>query len=105
MSALTTDEILKPYPSSVRHLMPLSEVAHFDALARADWPGVMALGDADPQEEPLDPGTPVERDWRDLADDATRSLRNATRCEAYSMRRVNLLLAANQIRMALERLR
>lgn len=64
-----------------------------------------AVMDLDPQCEPLDPGTPEVKDWRDLTFDARRSITNAERSEWLSMKRANLLIAQKQIAMALEALR
>ncbi len=60
--------------------------------------------DADPQQEPLIPDAHEEKDWADYAFDAERSLRNARRSEAVSLKRANLYAAQHQLRMALEAL-
>lgn len=61
--------------------------------------------DADPQQEPMSHEPAEEKDWYDLALDAERSCRNATRTESIHMRRANLLIARTQLSQALERLR
>lgn len=76
-------------------------MTHFDALANADWRGVM---DLDPQQEPLVPEPVEEKDWRDLSFDARRSITNAERSEWLSMKRANLMIAQKQIALALEKL-
>lgn len=81
---------------------PTAPTASFSALERADWRGVM---DLDPQCEPLVPEKAEEKDWYDLAIEAERSCRNATRCDSVFMRRANLLVAKVQISQALEKLR
>lgn len=75
--------------------------ASFSALERADWHGMM---DLDPQCEPLDPGTPEVKDWRDLAFDARRSISNSERCDSHFMRKVNIMIARAQLQQALEKL-
>lgn len=56
--------------------------------------------DAGPDERALE-CKPEEKDWRDLAFDAGRSVLNAQRCDEHRYRRMNLEIAREQIDAAL----
>lgn len=60
--------------------------------------------DRDPQAEPLVPAKEPERDWRDHSFDARRAITSAERSGSLFMKKANLLVAQNELMLALEKL-